>query len=472
MSATYVLRKLSMSAVVLALLSVLGSMLSPSSAQAATLGSSSSQPHKKYDFSQFVGARPLWKYARPITSGGGQLPACLTTATLPRCYSPQQIRAAYSVQPLLDAGTTGKGRTIVLIDGSSSPTLASDVHLYDQLFGLNDPTINVIAPFGYPAFDPGAYAETALDVEMAHTIAPDATIDLVLANTTQAFSPNDFLAFTLQATKYAVDHSLGDVISQSFGIGETCAGSAYFQSEQRVFREARDKHITLLASSGDSGAAGLVCTGFFINFALAVQLPAIDPLVTSVGGTTLEADVNTGSYNSEITWNEWSQGDGATGGGFSTLFPIPNYQQGISGVGTTRGNPDVAFDADPLTGVLVVLTEFGQTLVVPFGGTSVGSPAWAGIVALADQHAGKRLGFLNSALYRIVQSTDYATGFHDITTGDNSVTGFDNQGNVIPIPGYNAAPGWDAVTGVGSPIASKLVPLLAKYVKPGDGGGL
>jgi subtilase family serine protease len=307
---------------------------------------------------------------------------------------------------------------------------------------------------------------------MAHTIAPAATIDLVLANLTSAFSPNDFLAFTLQATKYAIDHSLGDVISQSFGVGETCVGSAYLESEQKVFRKARDKHITLLASSGDSGAGGIVCSGPFINFAQAVSLPAVDPLVTSVGGTTLDADVNTGNYNSETTWNEWSQQAGATGGGFSTLFPVPSYQQGIPGARSTRGIPDIAFDADPMTGVLVVLTEFGQTFLVPFGGTSVGSPAWAGIVALADQYAGKRLGFLNSALYRILASNAYTRAFHDITVGNNTVTVLDNQGNPVTIQGYNAGPGWDAVTGVGTPRTSGLIPLLVKYVRPGDGNGL
>jgi subtilase family serine protease len=468
MSIAHILRKLGVAVVsALFLLSILGGMLYPQ----ATVQAASKQ--RKYDFSQIIGARPLWRYSRPIAAvSGGQLPSCLTSAVLPRCFSPQQLRKAYSVQPLLAAGTTGKGHTIVLIDFSGSPTLSSDVHLYDQLFGLNDPTINVIAPFGYPAFDPGFYAETALDVEMAHVMAPDATIDLVLANETTALSPSDFLSFALQATQYAVDHNLGGVISQSFGEGETCVGSAYLQSEQKIFREAREKHITLLASSGDSGAGGLVCSGFSLNFAQAVQLPAVDPLVTSVGGTTLNAHANTGSYNSETTWNEWDQGDGATGGGFSTLFPVPSYQQGIPGVGSTRGNPDVAFDADPLTGVLVVLTEFNNTLIVPIGGTSVGAPAWAGIVTLANQHAGERLGFLNSALYRIVQSADYAIGFHDVTVGNNTITIPDNQGKPMTIPGYDAGPGWDAVTGAGTPIVSGLVPLLAKYVQSGDGSGL
>ena len=228
-----------------------------------------------------------------------------------------------------------------------------------------------------------------------------------------------------------------------------------------MFSEAQAKHITLLASSGDSGAAVIVCNGPFFTFAKGVNLPAADPLVTSVGGTSLDATVGTGKYVAETTWNEDANGAGATGGGISTLFPVPSYQSGIAGL-TGRGLPDVAFDADPLTGVPVVVSAQGETLIIPVGGTSVGSPAWAGIVALANQHAGKRLGFLNSTIYRIIGSGSYAARFRDITTGNNTVTSFDQNGNPITIQGYNAGTGWDAVTGAGTPKASGLIPLLAK----------
>ncbi len=126
---------------------------------------------KGWNIAELFGARPLWKYAHKISLnavGQGQIPPCLTSAVPPRCFSPQQIRRAYNIQKLLKAGITGKGRTIVLIDGSTSPTLTADVHLYDVLYGLKDPKINVIAPFGIPAFDPNVYIETALDVEMSH----------------------------------------------------------------------------------------------------------------------------------------------------------------------------------------------------------------------------------------------------------------------------------------------------------------
>jgi subtilase family serine protease len=417
---------------------------------------------KGFDSTFAFGARPLWQYATKI--GGGQIPPCLSSSTPPRCYSPRQVRDAYNIQPLLNAGITGKGHTIVLIDGSTSPTLRSDVHLYDQLYGLKDPQINVIAPFGVPPFDPGAYVETALDVEEAHSLAPGATIDLVLANTSSAQTPGDFVTTLLKATKYAVDNNLGDVISQSFGVGETCVSSAYLQAEHDVFSEARAENITVLASAGDSGAGETVCHGSTITFGKTVAVPAADPLATAVGGTTLDATLHAGNYVSETTWNEWNQGGGATGGGLSAIFSRPDYQNGIaSHVGAHRGVPDVAFDADPFTGVPVVVSVSGGTLIVPVGGTSVGSPAWAAIVALANQAAGRRIGFLNTAVYQIIQSGSYLSGFHDITTGNNTVNTVDQKGNTVTIPGYHAHSGWDAVTGAGTPKAGSLVYLLARY---------
>jgi subtilase family serine protease len=452
------LRRLLCSVVVLvALLSIFLGAFSPTSIVHAA------SAKKGWNIAELFGARPLWKYAQKISSasiGQGQIPPCLTSSVPPRCFSPQQIRRAYNIQKLLKAGDTGKGRTIVLIDGSTSPTLTADVHLYDALYGLKDPKINVIAPFGIPAFDPNAYVETALDVEISHAIAPDATIDLVLGDTSQARSPGDFDAILLRATKYAVDNDLGDVISQSFGVGESCVGAAYLQAEQQVFKEARLRQITVLASAGDSGDLAISCSGSQITIAKGVIVPAADPLATAVGGTTLDADVNTGQYNSETTWNEWNNGAGATGGGFSSVFKRPAYQNGIPSIGAFRGVPDVAFVADPLTGVPVVVSVFGETLIVPIGGTSVGSPAWAGIVALANQVAGERLGFLNGSIYRLLESDNYSKGFNDITTGDNTTTIFDNKGNPITVPGYPAGPGWDAVTGAGTPKVSSLVSLL------------
>lgn len=445
-----------------ALLSLLtGTVAVSSRAYAAVTGG-------KLDVSRLYDARPLWKEAKPLSSGGGGggggssllIPPCLASATPPRCYSPQQLRKAYGIQPLLARGISGKGRTIVLVDGSSSPTLLADVHLYDLIYSLKDPKLNVIAPNGMPPFDPNAYAETALDVEIAHTIAPDATIDLVLGDTSQAKTFQDFLVSLLKATRYAVDHNLGDVISQSYGVGESCVDASYIKAEQETFQAARAKHITVLASSGDYGDGVITCNGNNTTLARGVNIPASDPLLTSVGGTTLDATLGQGRYVGEVTWNGWDAGGGATGGGISTIFPRPRYQSSVSR-SKMRALPDVAFDADPATGVPVVLSVYGATYITPFGGTSVGSPAWAGIVALANQAVGTRLGFLNDALYALAKSAQYPKAFHDILAGNNTITLYDDKGNPYKVPGYVAGPGWDAVTGVGTPKVANLVALLA-----------
>ena len=182
----------------------------------------------------------------------------------------------------------------------------------------------------------------------------------------------------------------------------------------------------------------------------------------AVGGTTLTANPITGAYTSEVAWNEPAEGNPplASGGGFSRVFARPSYQDGVPGVGSYRGVPDVAGDADGIAG-LALINEFanGGNPVMQTGiGTNEGVGLWAGLVALADQYAGHDLGPVGPAVFRIAQSTSYQAAFHDITSGDNTyvVTG-------KPVEGYQAGPGWDPVTGWGTPVASVLVPLLARY---------
>jgi subtilase family serine protease len=444
-------------------------------AQAAPV-SRNSQPH--VSIQKFIGVIPLWNAAKKISTSGvskaaaTSIPPCLDNPTptpaAPRCYSPQQIRNAYDVTPLLRKGITGKGRTIVIIDASSSPTLQSDLHFYDQLYGLKDPKLNVIAPFGVPPVNPSIYVETALDVETAHSLAPDATIDLLLtSDTTNDATVEGVFYDLLKPVKYAIDHNLGDVISISYGAGESCFDKTYLQYEHELFATAQQKGISVFVSAGDSGAAILSCTSPTSEIGLfsgkGTSIPASDPLVSSVGGTTLNATVGAGTYVSETTWNEDAVYEGATGGGFSSVFPRPGYQEKVPGIGRTRGLPDVSWDADPLTGVPVVVSIQGGTYILPVGGTSVGAPAWAGLTALFNQYAGKRLGFLNGAFYRILKSKSYGATFQDIKTGNNSVLGFDKNGNLLHVIGYNAGPGWDAVTGVGTPDVDDLAVLLKQY---------
>jgi subtilase family serine protease len=285
-------------------------------------------------------------------------------------------------------------------------------------------------------------------------VAPDATIDLVLSK-----SDND--TDMASALKYIVDHNLGDVLSMSFGENEACVSS--LQTWSQAFEEAtKSKKMTLVASSGDQGAAESSCDDS--TYVREVSYPAANPRVTSVGGTQLHADVYTGVYQNEIVWNEPDLQAG-TGGGFSTSILKPSYQNSISKIRNYRGVPDVSYGAGVNDGS--VLINWSEAPEGPgfytVGGTSVGSPQWAGIVALANQFAKKRLGFLNPALYSIGRNTQHSFAFHDVTHGNNSITLADANNILVTIDGYSAAPSWDATTGWGSPRASGLVPLLARY---------
>jgi subtilase family serine protease len=365
------------------------------------------------------------------------------------CYGPAQIRAAYGVDKLPQDGA---GRTIVIVDAFQSPTIRHDLATFDALFELPDPTLDIIAPQGLTPFDQndpnqvGWAGEITLDVEWAHAIAPAARIDLVLSASNQ---DSDILA----AQEYAIHHNVGDVLSQSFGEAEQCEDPAIQAATHRLFRQAAHRRMTVLASSGDQGAAQPTCDG--TSFFKAASTPASDPYVTGIGGTLLDADGRTGAYHSETTWNE-PQFAAAGGGGVSVIYPRPAYQAGHTLAG--RGVPDVAYNAGINSGVLAVWSSSGQgaDLVFRFGGTSAGSPQWAGLVALADQQRHGRIGFMNDALYTTQLSQRvYTSVFHDVTTGDNTYHG------AVTVPGFAAGTGYDLATGLGTPMANHLVPLLA-----------
>jgi subtilase family serine protease len=398
------------------------------------------------------------------------------------CYDPFQIRRAYQIDSLLNAGYNGTGRTIVIVDAFQSPTLVADVDVFSSNYGLppSSAFLTQIAPDGLTPFDinddnmVGWSSEITLDVEWAHAIAPSAKIVLVLAKTN---NDDDILS----AVKYAVDHNLGDVVSMSFGENESCVEDRLLSAYHDVFAAATQKGITLFASSGDEGAAQTTCDG--ASWVRAASHPASDPLVTGVGGTELHASNYTsaspGTYQSEVAWNEppgtAADSSLSTGGGFSVIFDEPPYQQATLPGGKQRAVPDVAYSAAVLHGVLVrwsvLFTNPAPTQGwFLFGGTSAGSPQWAGLTALANQKAGGRLGFLNSAIYQIGKiNKTYAASFHDIASGNNSVLEFDANNNPVIVDGFAAATGWDATTGAGTPLNSTLVDNLIRYVSPGDG---
>lgn len=341
-------------------------------------------------------------------------------------YVPSQLRSAYDVP----SDVTGTGQTIVIIAGYQNPVVQGDLALFDTAFGLPTASLDVIAPDGTTPFNPtdpiqfGWAVEESSDVEWAHAIAPDAHLILVEGKTGSD-------ADILSATEYAIDNNLGDVISMSFSEAESCPSADFLAEEHAAFQRAAAQGITLLAASGNHGPLQPTCDGSPV---LAVGTPASDPLVTAVGGTNLILDPSTGGYGSETAWS-------GSGGGFSTVYARPSYQAPFQKNHDARGVPDVSWHASPATPTPVVVNH----KLHPNAGTSLATPQWAGVVALADQAAGHRLGAINELLYHAGKSAGASDRFHDVGKG-----------------------GWDTSSGLGSPDVANLVAWIAGHAG-GDG---
>jgi subtilase family serine protease len=383
------------------------------------------------------------------------------------CLSPQEMRNAYNVTPLLNAGFTGKGQTIVIFDAIGSPTIANDLKVFDAGYGLADPpSFKVIAPLGTIAFDPNnldhqAWAfETTLDVDWAHVIAPDANIVLVTSpvDETQGVQGMPEL---LQVEEYALDHHLGNIFSQSWGTTEntlssTDAGKKVLSDYEAFYARAAAEHISVLASAGDDGTGNPDVNGNIYPYPTVV-FPASSPLVTAVGGTSLVTDTS-GNYQSESVWNNSALGGYVTGGGISQYFKEPLYQRALlpsavqKQLNGYRGLPDISYNANARTSSVLAYGSFlpGQAGYYLYGGTSAGVPQWSGIIAITNQYLHHPIGYLNPILYLLGKFKNNV--YHDITVGNNS--GF------AGIPGYDATPGWDLATGWGTPNADAFVHAL------------
>lgn len=343
-------------------------------------------------------AKPLIKVKRSSSSG-------------PVGYTPSQIRNAYGLNQV---SATGVGQTIAIVDVYGSPTMQNDLSSFSSKFGLSQSNLTIAYPTGKPNKTDGGWAlETAMDVEWAHAIAPSAKILLCVAKST---STSDLVA----AIDYASAHG-AQVVSNSWGGSE-------FSGEKSYDSHFQHSGVVYLASSGDSGSG--------------VAWPSVSSNVLSVGGTTLNIDSN-GTYQSETGWS-------GSGGGTSSYELIPSYQNSLASIiGSYRGNPDISWDADPNTGATVYSTTKydNQSGWFQVGGTSLGSPSWAGLVALFDQNRSSALSSFDtvSDLYKVSTSA-YSREYNDITTGNNG--------------SYSAQSGYDLVTGLGSPKASSLVPYI------------
>jgi subtilase family serine protease len=337
---------------------------------------------------------PLWVKLGPSS----------TTSSAPP-YTPAQVRHAYGFDTL---SGTGAGTTIAIVDAYGSKTLQKDFNTFCSTFNLPQTTIQVVNAQGKPGPNSGWAQETSLDVQWAHAIAH---ILLVVAQTA---SLNNLLGAVDKAV------SLGaTVVSMSWGASES-SGEA---SNDSHFNKPG---VTFVASVGDSGEQ--------------VEWPAASQYVVGVGGTSLFiSDIN-GTYSSESAWS-------GSGGGISAYLSAPSYQSSWSGLGK-RCVPDVSYLADPNTGVYVAYNGRWYQ----FGGTSVGAPQWAGLIALTGglKNGASGASYSVADLYTAAGTPDVInSNFIDITTGNNG-----------PDLDDNAIPGYDLVTGLGSPAAVNLVPAL------------
>jgi subtilase family serine protease len=324
--------------------------------------------------------------------------------------SPSQIRHAYGFDQL--AGD-GSGQTIAVVTAFDDPKIGNDLAVFDQVFGLPaPPSFNKAVSSGTPT-DGGWSSEAALDVEWAHSIAPKASILLVEAT-------SDSTSDLMSAVDYARKQPGVSVVSMSWGGSESSSLTAY---DSDFTTPAGHIPVTFVSAAGDSGAEA--------------EWPASNPNVLGIGGTTLR----TGSGGSYVCESAWS----GSGGGFSRIYSVPTYQSGV--VTGHRAVPDVAFDGDPNTGIAVYssVPDGGQTGWQVVGGTSAGSPQWAGLIALVNQeraaHGMATIGRAQDALYSAPSSA-----FHDVASGFN---------------GNSARTGYDLITGRGTPVANLLIPDLA-----------
>ena len=376
-------------------------------------------------------------------------PETVTPETVtPETVTPEAAPAAPTAVPLtapqvaslynFPAGTDGTGQTIAIIELGGGYT-QSDLDMYFSGLGLATPSVTAVGVDG-GSNSPGqpSDGEVELDIQVAGAVAPKAAqLVYFAANTDQGFI--NAIAQAVHTTPPPI------VVSISWGQSEDQWSEQSRNSMDSVFADAAALGVTVTVAAGDNGSSDdpNSTSGVHVDF------PASSPHVLACGGTQLIGNLNTNTITSEVVWNELANNEGAGGGGVSDVFPLPSWQANVGvptiagGTSTGRGVPDVAGNADPVTGYLVVVDGKQQ----PIGGTSAVAPLWAGLIARLAQATGKKFGLLQPLIYGGVTAGAAAQGFNDITQGNNGA--------------YSAGPGWDATTGLGSPNGQALLTHLS-----------
>jgi kumamolisin len=367
----------------------------------------------------------------------------------PASYSPPAVGAIYS----FPAGLDGTGQTIALIelndvnsDGAATGAgyTTSDLNTFFKNLKLATPTVTPVGVDGganVPGKDANADAEVTLDIEVAGSIAPGASIAVYFGtNTDDGF---------IQAVTAAVhdDVRKPSIISISWGQAEETATSQMLQGLDQALEEAAAIGVTVCVAAGDNGSADEQQAQW--DHKPHVDFPASSSYALACGGTTLAASSAPNSPVEKV-WNEGSAG-GATGGGVSNFFAKPSYQANSNVPAPAasaggRGVPDVSGNADPYSGYAVFVGGKSQNI----GGTSAVAPLWAGLLARINQKVGKPVGFINALIY----APGAASAFHDVTQGNNDIYN-DLKGK------FPAGMGWDPCTGQGTPDGTAVLAVLS-----------
>jgi subtilase family serine protease len=446
------------------------------------------------------------RYGADITNTAlGHLPPC--------GYQPSEVQTAYNMTPLYSAGLDGTGQTIVITDAYGSATLQQDAELFSLLYGLPDLTPANFQVMRAPGVTNNPHGvnrnweiETTLDVEWAHAMAPGANIVVVLGPTDH----NDLD----EAVNWAVLHHLGNTISNSWSTPEGAGAGAHIVAMERILQMAAAQGVDVNFASGDSGDSFTIpVTNIHGKIHKVLQFsgvvfPTSSPFATGVGGTSLALNPDN-SIRFQTGWgtnitriaDKESLGSpplvpplsfgnqGGAGGGASVLFGKPAFQANLPG--STRLVPDIAMLADPFTGVELIETVNGQLSVFAIGGTSLATPMFSALMAIAAQKAGHGLGQAAQLVYDLpagavddiipVGSATNVTGTINGTpvTADELAAPLGNtttyysalyQGAVSTRwfvitfgtdTSLTTAPGWDNVTGVGAPNGANFVDAIA-----------
>jgi subtilase family serine protease len=416
-----------------------------------------------------------------ISSSGGPTNSCIPEGSAGNpdgsYWNADQIAQAYGLNSYYAAGDDGAGETIGLIE--LEPNLASDIATYETCYGLSGsdaPAINYTEVDGGAGSGAGS-GEAALDIEQVIGLAPQATVDVYQAPN---FDTNSGFVAALQAM---VDNSAINVISDSWGACESytesfTTSSTDISSENVLFEQAATEGKSVFAASGDTGSSG--CWQNDQSSAPAVSDPGSQPYVTGTGGTSLTGAGTTPTPVSQSVWNDGGDSDAASGGGVSSVWPMPTWQStaagslnviGADSSGTPcqaasgsycREVPDVSADGDPETGYAIYCSSTcaqlgnsaapGDWLLV--GGTSAVAPLWAAYAALVNDSSvcnRTAIGFANPLLYEAADDA-YASDFNDIANGgNNDAGGTGYEGGLYPV-----GSGYDMATGLGTPIGGPL----------------